>query len=255
MSQIDPKERLIFALDVSSRTEAERYVKELEGLVRFFKVGIILFTVAGPGIVSWLLKKGNKVFLDLKFFDIDETVRKAVQQVAGLGVEFLTVHGEESVIKAAVEGRGKSSLKILAVTLLTSLDSNSLKDSGFNIPVSEFVLSRAKKAAELGCDGLISSGREVKLIRQELKERLIIVTPGIRPEGVGTDDHKRWMTPGMAIEQGSDYLVVGRPIRDAKDPAQAAEGILEEMAQAFGRYRICRRLPLSARAVWGSPGG
>ncbi|MFH0797462.1 MAG: orotidine-5'-phosphate decarboxylase [Candidatus Omnitrophota bacterium] len=233
MKRIDPKERLIFALDVSSRTEAERYVKELEGTVQFFKVGIILFTTAGPGIVSWLLERGKKVFLDLKFFDIEETVRKAVQQVAGMGVEFLTVHGETGVIKAAVEGRGKSNLKILAVTFLTSLDSGSLKDSGFNVPVSEFVLYRAKKAAELGCDGLISSGREVKLIRQELKERLIIVTPGIRPEGAGTDDHKRWVTPGVAIEQGSDYLVVGRPIRDARDPAQAAQNISDEMAQAF----------------------
>lgn len=233
MSLINPKERIIFALDVSSREEAERYVKELDGLISFFKIGIILNIVVGIDFINWLKEKDKKIFLDLKYFDVGETVKGAVKQVAHLGVDFLTVHGNGEIIKAAVEGKKGSNLKILSVTLLTSLDAHDLKDLGFNISVKDFVLYRAKKALDAGCDGIITSGKEVRLIREKIGQKLLIVTPGIRPTGIHRNDHRRWVTPSQAIEEGADYLVIGRPIRNATEPRKAAEDILKEMENAF----------------------
>lgn len=233
MGLIDPRERLIFALDVTSREEAERFVNMLDGLVSFFKIGIVLNLVVGIDFIKWLKERDKRVFLDLKYFDIGKTVEGATKQAARLGVDFLTVHGNREIIEAACAGRGEGKLKILAVTLLTSLDTNDLKDLGFNVPLEDLVLYRAEKAVEAGCDGIIASGREAGLIRERTGERLLIVTPGIRPKGVPQDDHRRSTTPGEAIRGGADYLVIGRPIRNAPDPRAAVEEILKEMETAF----------------------
>jgi len=233
MGNVDPKERLIFALDVPTAGEAERYVDELDGIIDFFKVGIILHSVAGSGFVRELVRRGKKVFLDLKFLDIADTVRDAVRQVSGLGVTFLTVHAERQAMKAAAEGRAGSDLRILAVTLLTNLGISDLEETGIRMSPGEVVLRRARMAAECGCDGVISSGREAALIRKKTGGRLLIVTPGVRPAGSSSDGHKRLVTPSDAIRAGADYLVVGRPIRNAADRRSAASSILEEMRSAF----------------------
>jgi len=233
MKNIDAKDRLIVALDVPTSKEAKDLVKKLDGVVSFFKIGIILQIAAGMEFVKYLTKSGKKVFLDLKYFDVEDTVREAVKAVSRTGVDFLTVHGNGRIIKAAVEGKGKSNLKILAVTVLTSLDTDDIKDLGFSCSVKDLVLFRAKKTAETGCDGVIASGQEVKLIRKETDSKFLIVTPGIRPEGTGKDNHKRQVTPTRAISSGADYLVVGRPIIKAKYPRKAADAIVKEMQAAF----------------------
>lgn len=230
---VDPKERLIFALDVPTRQEAERYVRELDGVVDFFKVGIILHTNTGIEFARELIKKGKKVFLDLKFYDIPETVKDAVRQVSLSGVNFLTVHAQRQVMEAAVEGKKGSSLKVIAVTLLTSMEA---PDAGMNKSSEEIVLSRAKMAAECGCDGVVASGREAGIIKKETAGKLLVVCPGIRPEGFSAGDHKRHITPYEAIKSGADYLVVGRPIRDAVSPRSAALAILEEMRGSFQKF-------------------
>jgi len=227
---VDPKERLIFALDVTTIKEAERYVEELDGVIDFFKVGIVLHTITGSSFVRHLIRKGKKVFLDLKFYDIPETVREAVRQVSGLGVDFLTVHAQRQVMEAAVEGKKDTPLKVLAVTLLTSMDTSDVDN---NKSPEEIVLQRAKVALECGCDGVVASGREVGMIKKETKGKLLVVCPGIRPKGLSTGDHKRHITPYEAIKAGADYLVVGRPIKNATSPRSAAISILEEMQDAF----------------------
>jgi len=227
---VDPKERLIFALDVTTIKEAERYVEELDGVVDFFKVGIVLHTITGSSFVRHLIRKGKKVFLDLKFYDIPETVREAVRQVSGLGVDFLTVHAQRQVMEAAVGGKKGTPLKVLAVTLLTSMDTSDVDN---NKSPEEIVLQRAKVALECGCDGVVASGREAGMIKKETKGKLLVVCPGIRPKGLSTGDHKRHITPYEAIKAGADYLVVGRPIKNASDPCSAAVSILEEMKDAF----------------------
>lgn len=228
-----PEERLICALDFADVEKAKEMVETLAGVVSFFKVGLVLYATGGPEFVRWLLDKGKKVFLDLKFFDIPETVEKAVAQAARLGVSFLTVHGNAQIIKNAVRGRGDSGLQLLAVTVLTSLDAADLQDLGFPCPVEELVLYRARKAVEYGCAGVVASAREAGLLRKELGSRLLIVTPGIRPAaqfGKGKLDlQKRTLTPKEAIAAGADYLVVGRPIIQAPDPRRAAEEILNEI--------------------------
>ena len=234
MENIDAKDRLIVALDVPTLEEAKDLVKKLDGVIFFFKVGIILQIAAGMDFVGYLIKSGKKVFLDLKYFDVEDTVREAVKAVSGTGVDFLTVHGSNAkILKAAVEGKGNSNLKILAVTVLTSMNAADIKNSGCYYSIKDLVLFRAKKALETGCDGVIASGQEVKLIRKETGGKLLIVTPGIRPEGTGINNHKRPATPTQAIEDGADYLVVGRPIIKAKEPRKAAEKIVKEMETAF----------------------
>lgn len=222
-------ERLICALDVDDPGRAKELVGALDGVVDFFKVGMVLQLVGGTEMVQWLLKSGKRVFLDMKYFDVPETVEKVVAQVAKLGVSFLTVHGNGRVIEGAVKGRGDSSLKLLAVTVLTSLDAADIKDMGFDCSVEELVLARAKKSVQSGCDGVIASGFEAGLLRKELGTKLLIVTPGIRPAGSGQDSHKRAVTPKEAVAAGADYIVVGRPIIQAPDPRQAALKIVEEM--------------------------
>ena len=235
-ASIRPDERLIVALDADSTAKAQRIVEDLDGLVSFYKVGLELFVIGGTQIVDWLIARGKKVFLDLKFNDVPETVTRATRAAAGLGVSLLTVHGDAAAtVRAAVAGRGENSqLKILAVTVLTSFNAQDIKDMGFAVPLEELALRRAKQARELGCDGVIASAHEAKKIREAAGPDLLIVTPGIRPKGVGHQDQKRVMTPHDALSAGADYLVVGRAITAAPDPRASAESVLAEMRNALG---------------------
>lgn len=233
---ISASERLIFALDTPTIEEARHLVSQLKGTVSFYKIGLGLQLAEGVlDFIEELIRDGNKVFLDYKYFDIAETIEKSVARVAEIGVSFLTVHGNGKVIKAAVEGRGNSDLKILAVTVLTSLDAYDIHDMGFECSVEDLVLHRARKCLEAGCDGVIASGQEAEAIRGIPGDNLLIITPGIRPEGTSNDDHKRPTTPTAAILAGADYLVVGRPIREANDLKQSAEQIIDEMQAAFDK--------------------
>jgi orotidine-5'-phosphate decarboxylase len=231
--KINARDRLILALDVPSAAEAERLMEQVQDQISFVKVGLELFTAAGPEFVQRLLGKGKRVFLDLKFLDIEETVRRATERVAAMGVEFLTVHANRKALNAAVKGRGSSSLKLLAVTVLTNFDSNDLRDMGIQRSVQELVMARALLAAEVGCDGVVASGEEPGVLRPKVGPRFLIVTPGVRPAGRDADDHARATTPTQTIAAGADYLVVGRPIRSAANPAVAAAAILAEMQNAF----------------------
>jgi orotidine-5'-phosphate decarboxylase len=230
---VDAKERLIVALDCDSLSQATAFVDALEGLVSFFKVGIELQLAEGMSPVKYLRSRGKKVFLDLKYFDVPETVERAVRRAASLDVSFLTIHGNAPTIQAAVRGRGDAELRLLAVTVLTSLDAHDIKEFGYECSVEELVLHRAKKAVEAGCDGVIASGREAGRIRSMLGSKLLIVTPGIRPGGFPQQDQKRVVTPAGAILQGADYLVVGRSITSDPFPRGVAERIVAEMQEAF----------------------
>lgn len=219
---IPPEDRLIFALDVPTAEEARRLVGTLKEAVRFYKVGLELFLGAGFALVDWLLEQDKQVFLDLKLYDIPETVARAVRQIRTRPITFTTVHGDDSILEAAC--REKGDLGILAVTVLTSLDQKGLRDLGLAVDVRDLVLSRARRALEIGCAGVIASGQEARSLKESLGEELTVVTPGIRPlvENRAADDQKRVMTVEDAIRSGSDYLVIGRPIRDAADPYGAA---------------------------------
>ena len=235
MTRIDARDRLIVALDVPSAAEADALVARMGDQVRFVKVGLELYTVAGPDIVRKLVDRGKRVFLDLKFLDIEETVRRATARVAAMGATFLTVHANRKALIAAVQGRGSSDLKLLAVTVLTNFDGEDLREMGIQRSVQDLVTARAMLAAEVGCDGVVASGEEPQAIRAKVGPDLVIVTPGVRPAGKGTDDHARVTAPTQTIAAGADYLVIGRPIRDAQDPPAATAAILEEMQAAFDR--------------------
>jgi orotidine-5'-phosphate decarboxylase len=227
-------ERLIMALDVPSVTDALALVESLGDSVSFYKVGLELFMASDYfRLIAWLNSRGKKVFADLKFFDVPETVARAVRVLNQHGVEFCTVHGNDAIMEAAA--RAKGDLKVLAVTVLTSLDRGDLDDLGFQCDISALVLSRARRALALGCDGVISSGLEVPLLRQEVDQKLLVVSPGIRPvENRPTDDQKRVVTVEQAFLNGADYIVVGRPIRDADNPRVTAEQIQRQIAVLFG---------------------
>jgi orotidine-5'-phosphate decarboxylase len=230
---IPPEERLIFALDVPGAEEAKRLVTVLDEAVDFYKVGLELFLAAGFELVDWLLEQDKKIFLDLKLFDVPETVRSAVRQIRRRPITFTTVHGgNDAILEAACREKGE--VKILAVTVLTSLDQSDMQDLGFAVDVERLVLARARRAQEIGCDGVIASGLEAPKLRRELGKDLLIVTPGIRPAGdrpaLPADDQKRVVTVEEAFRHGADYIVVGRPIRNAPDPYQAAldiQGVIE----------------------------
>jgi orotidine-5'-phosphate decarboxylase len=225
-------ERLIAALDVSTPQEARRLVERLGDAVRFYKVGLELFMAGGYfELVDWLVDRGAKVFVDLKFFDVPETVRRAVANLRGRGVTFATVHGNQAMMEAAAREKGE--VKILAVTALTSLDRGDLDDLGFSCDVARLVLSRARRALEAGCDGVISSGLEAQALKAEFKDRLLVVTPGIRPVDNRADDQKRTVDVAQAFANGADYIVVGRPIREAADPRAAAQAIQATIAALF----------------------
>ncbi len=232
---IPVRERLIMALDVASADEARRVVEQLGDAVLFYKLGLeLLMTGDYFSLVDWLKSRGKRIFVDLKFFDVPETVARAVHVLSAKDVDFATVHGNDAIMEAAV--RAKGPLGILAVTVLTSLDRGDLRDLGFDCDVQQLVLSRARRAFALGCDGVISSGLEVPLLREGVDRKLIVVSPGIRPvENRPVDDQKRVVTVDQAFRNGADYIVVGRPIRDAVDPHQAAERIQQQIQAVFAR--------------------
>ena len=233
MAKIIARDRLIFALDVPSVVEAERLLDRLQGQISFVKVGLELYTAAGPDMIMRVLDRKMRVFLDLKFLDIEETVRRATAKVAAMGVDFLTIHANRKALAAAVQGREGSALKLLAVTVLTNFDSHDLRDMGIQRSVQDLVTARALLASEVGCDGVVASGEEPAAIRQKVGPRFLIVTPGVRPAGKGVDDHARATTPTQTIAAGADYLVIGRPIRDAADPVATVTEIVNEMQAAF----------------------
>jgi orotidine-5'-phosphate decarboxylase len=230
---IPPHERLIFALDVPSGDEARRLVGELGDAVAFYKIGLELFcSGAGDALVDWLAEQGKKVFVDLKLFDVPETVRGAVRRLAARPITFTTIHGNDGVMEAAC--RDKGALKVLAVTVLTSLDRGDLDDLGFTVDVESLVLSRARRALTIGCDGVVSSGLEARTLRSELGEKLLIVTPGIRPvDNRPADDQKRVVDVAQAFRNGADYIVVGRPIRSSPDPRRTALEIQATISSLF----------------------
>jgi orotidine-5'-phosphate decarboxylase len=231
---IPPRERLISALDVPNQARALDLVDRLGDAVLFYKLGLELF-MSGDyfKLTDRLLGLGKKIFADLKFFDVPETVARSVRRLRSYGVYFTTVHGNDRMLEAAVQEKG--TIKILAVTVLTSLDQCDLEDLGFTCDVEQLVLSRARRALKLGCDGVISSGLEAAKLRQELGEHFLIVAPGIRPvENRQIDDQKRTVTIEQAFINGADYSVVGRPIRDAEDPRKAAEDIQQTIRSLFG---------------------
>lgn len=232
--QIPLNERLIFALDVDSKDEAARWLDRLDGHVHFYKVGLQLFLAGWFPVIDMITERGHKVMVDLKFFDIPETVALAVRELKHRGATFITVHGNDPILRAAVQERNGA--KILAVTVLTSFDESDMREMGFTGSVEDLVYLRAKKALDLGCDGVISSGLEASRLREGLGDKFLIVTPGIRPgtnDVVRDDDQKRVMTAKEAIRNGADYIVVGRPIRNAKDPVAIVKDLQDEMTASL----------------------
>jgi orotidine-5'-phosphate decarboxylase len=230
---IPSHERLIFALDVPDVTAARALIEHLGDAVSFYKLGLELcMTGEYFALVDELARRGKKIFVDLKLFDVPATVAAAVKGLRNRGVTFATVHGNQAIMEAAAQAKGE--LKILAVTVLTSLDRGDLDDLGFQCDVTQLVLSRARRAFAAGCDGVVSSGLEAEQLRQHVDSRLLVVTPGIRPvDNRETDDQKRVVSVEQAFNYGADYIVVGRPIRDAADPRQAAEAIQSTIERVF----------------------
>ncbi len=231
---IPARDRLIFAMDVPDCARARSLAEELGPSVSFYKIGLELM-MSGEyfELLDWLLERDKKVFCDLKFFDIPATVGSAVRQLKDRGASFVTVHGNRSIMEAAAENKGDS-LKVLGVTVLTSLDRGDLDDLGFDCDIDALVLSRAKQALESGCDGVISSGLEVPKLREFIDDKLLVVSPGIRPvDNKPAGDQKRVVTVETAFGNGVDYIVVGRPIRDAASPRAAAEAMQASIAAQF----------------------
>ena len=233
------EKRIIFALDVASVEDAKAWVQRLEGRIRFFKVGLELFLAGWFDIIDWILNRGAEVMVDLKFFDVPETVASAVKQLKGRGATFATVHGNDKILRAAVDNKGET--KILAVTVLTSLDQADIDALGFRCNLEDLVFSRAKRALDIGCDGVVSSGVEAPKLRQGLGDKLLIVVPGVRPVhndmekagGRWSDDQKRIITIERAFRNGADHIVVGRPIRNADDPGEFVRKMQEEIRDAL----------------------
>jgi orotidine-5'-phosphate decarboxylase len=232
--RLEARERLIVALDLPSVEAAETLVTRLGEAVSFYKIGYQLAFAGGLPLAAKLIATGKQVFLDLKLHDIGNTVQKGVESVAQMGATFLTVHGYPQTMKAAVEGKRGSTLRLLAVTVLTSYDDADLAAAGYAKGVAALAALRANQAREAGIDGLVCSAEEATNLRKIVGPGMALVTPGIRPLGSATGDQKRIMSPARAIRSGADYLVVGRPITQAADPKQAAEAILAEIAQAAG---------------------
>jgi orotidine-5'-phosphate decarboxylase len=229
---LTPRDRMIVALDMPRVAEAERLIATLGEAASFYKIGMELAYGGGLDFVRRLADTGKKVFLDLKLHDIPNTVERATAQVAGLGATFLTIHAYPQTMRAAVAAAAETGLKLLAVTVLTSSDDSDLAEAGYAFDVKALVARRGAQAKAAKVDGLVASPSEAALLRKELGADMAIVTPGIRPAGVGVGDQKRVATPGEAIAAGADYLVVGRPITGAADPRAAAEAIVAEIASA-----------------------
>jgi len=231
MKDIRIEDRLIFALDVPEVLEAKKIVTELGDSVNFYKIGMeLLMTGQYFELLDWLIAKDKKVFVDLKFFDVPETVGRTIARLSDYGATFATIHGNQALMEKAAEN--KKNLKILAVTALTSLDRGDLDDLGFDCNVKDLVISRAKRAFEAGCDGIVSSGLEVPYIREYVDNKLIAVTPGIRPVA-NDDDQKRIVDVATAFKSGSDYIVVGRPIKNAENRYEAAINIQKIICSVF----------------------
>ena len=230
---IPARDRLIFAMDVADGTRARALADELGDTITFYKLGLELMMSGGYfELLDWLLARGKRVFCDLKFFDIPATVGCAVRQLKDRGVSLVTVHGNQAIMEAAADNKGET-LKVLAVTVLTSLDRGDLDDLGFACDVPALVLSRARRALEAGCDGVVASGIELPALRESIDDRLLVVTPGIRPvDNRPLGDQKRVVTVATAFANGADHIVVGRPIRDAANPREAAAAIQETIAKA-----------------------
>jgi orotidine-5'-phosphate decarboxylase len=229
---LDARGRLIVALDMSSVESAEAMVARLGDSVWFYKIGYQLAFAGGLPLAGKLIAAGKQVFVDLKLHDIGNTVAKGVESVAQLGATFLTVHAYPQTMKAAVEGKRGSRLRILAVTVLTSYDDADLAAAGYEMNVNELAAARAAQARDIGVDGLVCSAEEAGALRDIAGPGMVLVTPGIRPAGGAAGDQKRIVTPARAIEAGADYLVVGRPILEAGDPKAAADAIVAEIEQA-----------------------
>ncbi len=228
------KDRIILALDVPSADEAKALVKKTESHIGYYKVGLQLFMADWFGIVDWIVARGHKVMLDLKFFDIPETVKLAVAQIREHGVSLATIHGNDAIIKAALEEKGN--LSLLAVTVLTSFGEEDLRAMGMTQSIEDLVYFRAKRALDLGCDGVVSSGLEAERLRSELGDKLLLVTPGIRPGANvldGSDDQTRIMTAGKALANGADHVVVGRPISKADDPTSVIESMQQDITNSL----------------------
>jgi orotidine-5'-phosphate decarboxylase len=232
---IPAKDRLIFAMDVPTCDRARELADELGDSVTFYKIGLELM-MSGEyfDLLDWMLARDKKIFCDLKFFDIPATVGSAVRSLKDRGATFVTVHGNRSIMEAAAENKGDS-LKVLGVTVLTRLDRGDLDDLGFDCNIGDLVLSRAKQCLESGCDGVISSGLEVPALREHVDDKLLVVSPGIRPvDNKPVGDQKRVVTVETAFQNGCDYIVVGRPIRDAGSPRAAAEAMQASIAEQVG---------------------
>ncbi|MEM6414972.1 MAG: orotidine-5'-phosphate decarboxylase [Pseudomonadota bacterium] len=232
MDNIPDRDRVIVALDVPTVGEAETIIDRIGDAANFFKIGYQLAPIGGFDLAQRLTASGKKVFLDLKYHDIGATVEKGVRSVCALGTDFLTVHAEDHVMAAAVAGRDDDPrLKIMAVTVLTSLSQADIDASGYSIKLEDLVLKRARRAVELGVDGVIASPQEAARIRAEVGDALLIATPGVRPLGASLDDQKRVATPSDARAAGANYVVVGRPITKADDPHAATQEIVAAMAK------------------------
>jgi len=239
MKDISLKDRIILALDVENEELARDLVQKTESHVNFYKVGLQLFMASWFHIVDWLAARGHKVMLDLKFFDIPETVKLAVTQLKNRGITFATIHGNDPIIKAAVEA--KADLALLAVTVLTSFGKDDMQDMGMTKSIEDLVYFRAQRALELGCDGVVSSGLEAKRLRASLGTEMLIVTPGIRPGPTinsRKDDQRRVISARQAIADGTDHLVVGRPITKAADPISVISLLQEEIKQGLNERRL-----------------
>jgi len=234
MNKIPLNEKIIFALDFADPIEARHWVEQLDYKIKFFKVGLQLFLAGGWPAIDHILHRGNKVMLDLKFFDIPETVHLAVQQLKNRGVTFATIHGNKPIIEAAIQDKGD--LKILAVTVLTSFDESDMYEMGFSKKIKDLVLIRSEKALRSGCDGIVCSPLEAAALRREFGSNFIVVTPGIRPginKDVEKDDQKRIATAKQAILNGADYIVIGRPISTSSNPLATVQNLQQEIGEGL----------------------
>ena len=233
MSQLTPRDRLIVPLDVPSIEDARAIIVDLDDSVSFYKIGYQLGYAGGFDLARQLIGEGKDIFMDLKLLDIDNTIEKGVISLSDMGAKFLTIHAYPKAMRAAVAGRGASDLKLLGVTVLTSMDDQDLKNAGYEISASDLVAHRAADARAAGMDGIVCSAQEAKAMRTIVGPDMAIVTPGIRPEGSDIGDQKRVMTPLKAISAGADYLVVGRPILSANNRADMAKKITDDIAKAL----------------------